>query len=249
MLAFGHTIMVFATPGTVRKGGCEALRGDEPCAKDIQRDWPLARRMCASHAVRFLDPVFRGCGCGPMTCIACTRYRAAGVRVAVVGERENGPARAFTDLEMLRFIGLSMPAEPGETAADSARRAVVRFQKSRRAFSWGASRKRLICLGLRWDIVLNLLGSHPRKGEWDADVARQTANILAPLLVLGYDRLVLLGKKVEAAFAGLAPPGYPVTLIGHPSGSRYKWNKPEFTDAARRVVDGIYAGSLEDGGV
>lgn len=108
------TFMAFdkAPPGL-----CEHVKGSVSCRVEAQSRWPLIRRMCAEHAVRFLDPVFRGCGCGPKPCAACARHISAGVRVLVVGERENGPesyrshsnARILEAMRQSRAAALTCP--------------------------------------------------------------------------------------------------------------------------------------------
>jgi len=148
----------------------------------------------------------------------------------VVGERENGKRdHPFnSDQRIAEAIGKD---------TDS-RRAVLQFHKRRRAFSWGASRKRLIDLGLRWDLPINLLGSSPICGEWDRGGARLVATALAPHLATQFDRVVLLGVRVLEAFEGLLH--HRRVSLPHPSGRSHYWNNPHNIGYVTEIVDVMY---------
>lgn len=229
-------------------GLCEHVRGDAACRVEAQGRWPLSRRMCAAHAVRFLDPEFRGCGCGPGPCGDCAAYIAAGQPVVVIGERENGPEQhpLTSDARMLAAL-----REDNQVNREG--RALLLFQRHRRAFSWGSARCRLESFGARWSVAMNLLGSSPKVGAWDAGLARDVAHGLLPHL-RGY-RVLLAGFRVGAAF-GFEPWEGPATLsVGlsfvsgskaleppplaacapHPSGRNRSWNDPTSAPRARAL--------------
>lgn len=235
-------------------GLCELVwAGPSACRCEAQESWPLVRRMCNVHAVRFLDPVFRGCGCGPTPCPACRRHIDSGLRVLVVGERENGPrhqSRALDDEGFARRLreSLALPemlgGQDGQPPVDRSDYVLRQFQRHHRAFSWGNSRKRLVDLGLRWDMAMNLLGPSPKVGEWDAAVAREIADGLKPFL--GSYRVVLLGQRVAEAFGADLPllPVGPFYRLPHPSGRNRVWNGTANVEAARTVVDGLYGARI-----
>lgn len=222
-------------------GLCEHVRLDPAaevetrtvCRIEAQEVWPLPRRMCRTHALRWLDPGFRGCGCGPEPCAACARHLASGLRVVVVGERENG--RADHPFNSDERIAAALREDP------SSERAVLQFHRRRRAFSWGSSRKRLMDLGLRWDLPVNLLGSSPTCGAWSADAAKTVAEALARHLAASFDTVVLLGVRVEAAFAGTL--GGKAVCLPHPSGRSRVWNDTGSAARFRSAVDAMYAGA------
>jgi len=211
-------------------GICQLVNDGVACRIEAQGLWPLPRRMCREHALRWLDPGFVGCGCGPEPCPTCRRHLDSGLRVVVVGERENGKRdHPFnSDQRIAEAIGKD---------TDS-RRAVLQFHKRRRAFSWGASRKRLIDLGLRWDLPINLLGSSPICGEWDRGGARLVATALAPHLATQFDRVVLLGVRVLEAFEGLLH--HRRVSLPHPSGRSHYWNNPHNIGYVTEIVDVMY---------
>lgn len=225
-------------------GLCEHVRLDPmtevetvtACRVEAQGLWPLPRRMCRIHALRWLDPGFVGCGCGPRPCPACRRHMEARLRVVVVGERENGRRdHPFnSDDRICDFL---------RRDPDSLR-AVAQFHRRRSAFSWGTSRKRLVDLGLRWDLPVNLLGSSPVCGEWDREAARRVAQALCPHLEVLFDRVVLLGVRVAAAFDGMLDRRK--VLIPHPSGRSPFWNDSSNVDRIRRTVDVIYSTATEE---
>ena len=241
-------------------GLCEHVRGAAACRVEAQSRWPLPRKMCAAHAVRFLDPAFRGCGCGPGPCGDCGAYIAAGQSVVVIGERENGPAQhpLTSDARMLAAL-----REDNQVNREG--RALPLFQRHRRAFSWGSSRRRLEGFGARWSVAMNLLGSSPKAGEWDAGLAREVAHALLPHL-LGY-RVLLAGFRVAAAF-GLQPWEGPAPLplrrpflisgpraslprpftacVPHPSGRNRLWNDPASMGRARDLFHALLTAERAD---
>ena len=241
-------------------GLCEHVKGAAACRVEAQGRWPLSRRMCAAHAVRFLDPEFRGCGCGPGPCGDCGAYIAAGQSVVVSGERENGPEQhpLTSDARMLAAL-----REDNQVNREG--RALPLFQRHRRAFSWGSSRRRLESFGARWSVAMNLLGSSPKVGEWDAGLAREVAHALLPHL-RGY-RVLLAGFRVGEAF-GFDPWEGPATLSAglsfvsgpkalepppqaacapHPSGRNRSWNDPASMGRARDLFRALLMAERADG--
>lgn len=236
-------------------GLCEHVRGEVACRVEAQSRWPLRRRMCAAHAVRYLDAEFRGCGCGPEPCADCARYVAAGYPVVVVGERENGPEQhpLTSDARMLAALR-------EDTQVNREGRALRLFQRHRRAFSWGSARGQLERFGARWSVALNLLGSSPKVGEWDAGLARELAHALLRHL-RGY-RVLLAGFRVSKAFGfepwegpGPLPPLGLVSISGprafepwplaasvpHPSGRNRLWNELSTATRARAQFAALLA--------
>lgn len=227
--ATAESFIAFAPRRSVPAGTCEAVG----CSEQSRSIYPLCRRMCGPHIIKFLDPCFRGCGCGPEPCPSCARHIAAGRRVIVVGERENGPRNAVDDEKMIACLDKIPPQL-------SPLRALLDFQRFRRAFSWGSSRARLLSLGLRWDLSMNLLCSSPKSGDWSVPVARRVAAGLAPVLVATGASLVLLGVRVRDAFAGQLPEDR-VTNLPHPSGANRTWNDRRSVEDATSAVSRIYA--------
>ncbi len=226
--ADADSFMAFSARRSVPAGTCEVVG----CAEPSRNIYPLCRRMCGLHIIKFLDPCFRGCGCGPEPCPSCARHIAAGRRVIVVGERENGPRNRIDDEKMIA----SLAAMPPEL---SPLRVLLDFQRFRRAFSWGSSRARLLSLGLRWDLAMNLLCSSPKSGEWSVPTARRVAAGLAPVLAATGARVVLLGVRVSEAFAGKLPEDR-VTRLAHPSGANRVWNDQAEVKKASAAVSEIY---------
>lgn len=116
-------------------------------------------------------------------------------------------------------------------------------------FRTGAGRERLLSMGLQWHAGINLLWPSPRLGEWDAGEARAAADMLLPFVVADFTAVVMLGRRVAAAFrrAGLeaCDMQYDVrkstgTRVGplwvafpHPSGRSRWWNEPDAERHAR----------------
>lgn len=218
-----------ATPaGQCEKVGCDAK---------TLKVYPLIRKMCARHVIQFLDPVFRGCGCGPEPCEFCARHIRFGREVIVIGERENGPRNPIDDAKMaVALRATKIDAELGLPPGS----AFHQFQRHRRAFSWGASRQRLIGMGLRWNVAANLLSASPKCGEWDSAIAREVAAALVPHLPADA-RLVLLGRNVQKAFAGLLQESR-LILLPHPSGRNHDWNAGEPIERCKSSINALYDG-------
>lgn len=173
----------------------------------------------------------------------------------LIGERMNLPRRESLDLRA--------QDDPHEWLELSARIG---------AFGTGISKNargadKLKSIGLVWHDSLNLLPPSSVVGAWSRAQARQICNALVDLLVAGansrydlksmggrhvgmtlarwaaVDTIVLLGRRVERAFACAGTPyfdvltsegGYYKMLTApHPSGMNRWWNDPENIVAAR----------------
>lgn len=235
-MSAAETWMKFHPAGRRPVDSCEVFL----CNEEKQDLWPLPRRMCRAHACQWLDPVFRGCGCGPEPCPSCRRHIDSGLRVIVVGERENGRQDHpyNSDERLVAALG-----QPGFEHRHEMH--LTQFQKRRRAFSWGSSRRRLVDLGLRWDMAMNLLGSSPAIGSWDRAAAARVAAALAPHLAASGARVVLLGVRVAEAFDfGLfnrTPLVSPLRLP-HPSGRSRVWNESGAAERWSAAVSAMYEG-------
>jgi len=101
-------------------------------------------------------------------------------------------------------------------------------------FHDGAGRVKLESVSCKWTHSMNLL---PPGHGWDAEYA---ASVAAKLT--GYDRLLLLGRRVQAAFK---IPGQPqwgrliddkFVIVPHPSGLNRVWNTLDVGSLGYRVL-------------
>jgi len=231
-LSAAQTYFAFRRPRSTPVGQCEKVGCD---AKTL-KVYPLIRKMCARHVIQFLDPVFRGCGCGPEPCEHCARHIGFGREVIVIGERENGPRHPIDDAKMAAALrATKIDAELGLPPGSAFRQ----FQRHRRAFSWGASRQRLISVGLRWNVATNLLAASPKCGDWDGKAAREVALALVPHLPADAC-LVLLGRSVQKAFAGLLEESR-ITCLPHPSGRNQSLQEGAPVERCKDSINVLYA--------
>jgi hypothetical protein len=222
--------------------GCTA----HPEYLHLQREW------CKKHLPMIeTSRAFVGCGCGPGPCEWCALHVRSGLRVVVVGERFNLGGRTHDPAVWDLRLGVTEPPLGGDPPSSAPRRRTpdeaAEWLIRLGAFRLGVSRCRLLKTGLRWDAALNLLEAQ-RCGEWtvrDASRATTIAARIRPTLLARFDRVVLLGKRVQAAFVRdhAASPGYwPVgddanfVHLPHPSPRSRAWNAPDALAACRDVV-------------
>jgi hypothetical protein len=126
----------------------------------------------------------------------------------------------------------------------------------RGAFEWGACRERLLSLGLRWDLALNLLpAQRTREAQWrgpDQLSAQRVARESVRWAREGGHRLVIAGRRACWAYGArweplavgrTSLPAGEVTacVIPHPSGLCRWWNDAENLAAARELFPRLTA--------
>lgn len=209
-----------------------AARGVQLCARCYQRMAEAAH--AHGWAAPDWDSVALGCGCGPDPCRDCRAWVLSGARVVVVGERLNMGGRLYR------------PMNPDNELS-------YRFLRRLGGLRWGPSRDRLISAGVRWDLAINLL-MPDRVGMWEQERARQVAASIIEELLRDFDLVVMLGKRVEDAFAYAMQHDqrrvHRFMGIPHPSGRNRFWNEgPAAVSAVRRAfrIGLLWAGARHRG--
>lgn len=110
------------------------------------------------------------------------------------------------------------------------------------AFTDGATKKRLDQLIPPGVQRINLLPPHPRAGAWDARLAVRVAALVA--VKGGFNRIILLGRRVTDAFFTRTPLGVSFLSGGvsyltlpHPSGRCRAYNDPAERERYRTMVE------------